>query len=279
MASEVGGEQRCGTGARLRDAREKQGLTLAQAAESLHLDPRTLEALEAEDFAALGADVYVRGHLRRYAELIGESPAQLQELYARSARAAHPDLTRIPHREPGRGAARLVRGSLQGLAGFALFALLWWLLTTPGEKPQPLATAALPASGAAATQANAGAAATQVNAGATATQASAGVAAGLPAPGATQLGLKFSGLSWVEVSDASGRRLLQGLYAAGSAPRTVSGAPPLRVVLGNAAAVGLRVNDQPLALAGLVRHDGSARLLIEGDGRTIAAPPRLAHGD
>ena len=260
MASEVGGEQRCGTGARLRDAREKAGLSLAQAAESLHLDPRTLEALEAEDFAALGADVYVRGHLRRYAELIGESPAQLQELYARSARAAHPDLTRIPHREPGRGAARLVRGSLQGLAGFALFALLWWLLTTPGEKPQPLATAALPASGAAATQASAGAAA-------------------LPAPGATQLGLKFSGLSWVEVSDASGRRLLQGLYAAGSAPRTVSGAPPLRVVLGNAAAVGLRVNDQPLALAGLVRHDGSARLLIEGDGRTMAAPPRLAHGD
>ena len=269
MASEVGGEQRCGTGARLRDAREKQGLTLAQAAASLHLDPSTLEALEAEDFAALGADVYVRGHLRRYAELIGESPAQLQELYARSAPAAHPDLTRIPHREPGRGAARLVRGSLQGLAGFALFALLWWLLTTPGEKPQPLATAALPASGAAATQASAGAAATQANAG----------AAALPAPGATQLGLKFSGLSWVEVSDASGRRLLQGLYAAGSAPRTVSGAPPLRVVLGNAAAVGLRVNDQPLALAGLVRHDGSARLLIEGDGRTIPAPPRLAHGD
>src|SRR5256886_4663050 len=80
MASEVGGEQRCGTGARLRAAREKAGLSLAQAAESLALDPPTLEALEAEDFAALGADVYVRGHLRRYAELIGESPAQLQEL-------------------------------------------------------------------------------------------------------------------------------------------------------------------------------------------------------
>ena len=263
MASEVGGEQRCGTGARLRGAREKAGLSLAQAAESLHLDPRTLEALEAEDFAALGADVYVRGHLRRYAELIGESPAQLQELYARSAPALQPDLTRIPHREPGLGAAPLVVRSLLGLAGVALLALLWWLLTTPGEKPQPLAAAALPAPGAAATQASAG-------------------AAGGPAPGAgptTQLALRFSGLTWVEVSDASGRRLLQGLYAAGSAPRTLSGAPPLRVILGNAAAVGLRVNDQPVTLAGLVRHDGSARLLIEGDGRTIPAPPRLAHGD
>src|SRR5256885_11621997 len=90
-------------------------LPISQAAETLCLDPRTLEALEAEDFAALGADVYVRGHLRRYAELIGESPAQLQELYARSARAAHPDLTRIPHREPGRDAARLVMRSFQVL--------------------------------------------------------------------------------------------------------------------------------------------------------------------
>src|SRR2546423_13296357 len=103
MASEVGGEQRCGTGARLRAGREKQGLSLAQAAETLCLDPRTLEALEAEDFAALGADVYVRGHPRRDAELIGESPAHLHGLYARSARAAHPDLPPLPPREPGPG--------------------------------------------------------------------------------------------------------------------------------------------------------------------------------
>src|SRR3977135_3470887 len=65
MASEVGGEQRCGRGARLRGAREKKGLTVLEAAEKLHVDARTLEALEAEDFAALGADVYVRGHRRR----------------------------------------------------------------------------------------------------------------------------------------------------------------------------------------------------------------------
>jgi cytoskeleton protein RodZ len=258
MASEVGGEQRCGTGARLRGARENQGLSVAQAAERLHLDARTLEALEAEDFAALGADVYVRGHLRRYAELIGESPSELQELYARSASAVRPDLTRIPRRAPG--AARLVMPALLGLAGIALLALLWWLLTTPGERPQPLAAAALPAAAAAATRSSAG-------------------AADAAAPRTTQLALKFSGLSWVEVSDASGRRLLQGLYAAGSAPRTLSGAPPLRVTLGNAPAVALRVNDQAVKLEGLVRHDGSARLLIEAAGRTTPAPPRLAHGD
>jgi cytoskeleton protein RodZ len=255
MASEVGGEQRCGTGARLRGAREHQGLSVVQAAEKLHVDARTLEALEAEDFAALGADVYVRGHLRRYAELLGESPAELQELYASSTQAARPDLTRIPRSEPGSGAARLVLPALLGLAGLALVVLLWWVLTMPGEKPQPLAAA--PPSGAAGAAAEAAPAATT---------------------GATQLALKFSALSWVEVSDASGRRLLQGLYAPGSA-RTLDGAAPLRVILGNAPAVALRVNDQPVKLAGLVRHDGSARLLIDGDGHTSAAPPRLAHGD
>ena len=258
MASEVGGEQRCGTGARLRGALEHQGLTVVQAAEQLHVDARTLEALEAEDFAALGADVYVRGHLRRYAELIGESPAELQELYASSRQAARPDLTRIARRERGGGGARLVLPALLGLAGVALVVLLWWVLTMPGETPQPPA-AALPSTG-------------------TTAAGAADEAARAATAGATQLALKFSALSWAEVSDASGRRLLQGLYAPGSA-RTLSGAAPLRVILGNTPAVAMRVNDQPVKLAGLVRHDGSARLLIDGDGRTTAAPPRLAHGD
>jgi cytoskeleton protein RodZ len=116
-------------------------------------------------------------------------------------------------------------------------------------------------------------------AGASAPQATAGAADGVaPAAGATQLALQFSALSWVEVSDASGRRLLQGLYPAGTT-RTLSGAAPLRVILGNAPAVALRVNDQAVRLGGLVRHDGSARLLIDADGRTTPAPPRLAHGD
>ena len=260
MASEVGGEQRCGTGARLRGAREKKGLTVLDAAEKLYVDARTLEALEAEDFAALGADVYVRGHLRRYAEFIGESPAELQELYASSTQPARPDLTRTPRRDPGNGAARLVLPALLGLVAVALAVLLWRVLTTPGEKPQPLA-ASPPVASASVPQATAGAADEIA-----------------PAASATRLALQFSALSWVEVSDVSGRRLLQGLYAAGST-RTLSGAAPLRVILGNAPAVALRVNDQAVRLGGLVRHDGSARLLIDGDGRTTPAPPRLAHGD
>lgn len=270
MASEVGGERRCGTGARLRGAREQKDLTVPQAAEKLHVDARILEALEAEDFTALGADVYVRGHLRRYAEFIGESPAELQELYTRGTQATRPDLRRIPHSEPGNAAARLLMPALLGLAAVALLVLLWWVLTMPGEKPQPLGAASPPPDAAA--TATAAASASHAIAGAADEVALSGPA------GQTQLALKFSALSWVEVSDTTGRRLLQGLYAAGSA-RTLSGAPPLRMILGNAPAVALRVNGQPVTLEGLARRDGSARLLIDAEGRATAAPPRLAHGD
>ncbi len=111
MAAEAGGDVRAGIGSRLRAAREKKGLTVLQAAERMHVDARTLESLEAEDFAALGAPVYARGHLRHYAELVDESAPELQQLYADATRAtpAQPDLTRIARRlDPGNDSGKLV---------------------------------------------------------------------------------------------------------------------------------------------------------------------------
>ena len=107
---------------------------------------------------------------------------------------------------------------------------------------------------------------------------SAAPAGEAPAPGEARLALSFTAASWVEVSDANGRRLLQGLMDGGSG-RTLAGAAPLRVTLGNAPAVTIQVNGRPVALAGLVRRDGSAHLLIDGSGHASVAPPRLAHGD
>src|ERR1700734_4154199 len=124
MTSEGGS---VGIGARLRAARERRGLTTLQAAEKLHVDARTLEPL--------GADVYVRGHLRRYAELIGESPHELQDLYAKSAPAVQPDLTRIPRGERPSESARFMLPALLTVVALALAGLLWWVLTLPSVKP------------------------------------------------------------------------------------------------------------------------------------------------
>ena len=265
MMSEAGGSVR-GIGARLRAARERKGLTVLQAAEKLHVDARLLEALERDDFAALGADVYVRGHLRRYAEAVGESPAQLQELYAGNAHAARPDLTRIPHSEPGKPSARLLPSALLLIIGCALAGALWWLITLPGQKAQPLAVGP-PASASGAPRAAPELPAAQSAAGLTPPLSAAGAGG---AASAVQLALHFSAASWVEISDADGRRLLHGLIEAGSA-RTLDGAAPLRVVLGNAPAVALRVNGQPVTLERLVHHDGSAHVLIDASGHASAS--------
>jgi cytoskeletal protein RodZ len=100
--SETGSEPRSGIGARLRAGRERMGLTLLQAAEKMHVDPKVVESLESERFDALGAVVFVRGHLRRYAELIGESASPMLDLLPGGANPAMPDLTRLPKAAPSR---------------------------------------------------------------------------------------------------------------------------------------------------------------------------------
>ena len=139
MAAEAGGDIRAGIGTRLRAAREKKGLTLLQAAERMHVDARILESLEAENFAALGAPVYARGHLRHYAELVDESAAELQQLYADATRAApaQPDLTRIARMEPGNDSGKLVGPAVIGLVAVALVGTVWWVLTLSVDKVQP----------------------------------------------------------------------------------------------------------------------------------------------
>src|SRR5580700_1919306 len=141
MTSAAPGPDVRGIGARLRAARELKGLTMLQAAEKLHVDARVLEALEAEDFAALGADVYVRGHLRRYAVLVGESPSELQQLYSGGVQAARPDLTRIPRAAPAAHSSALALPALLAVVGVAIAGILWWALHLPGQRAREVVPA------------------------------------------------------------------------------------------------------------------------------------------
>ncbi len=262
-----------GIGARLRAARERKGQTVLQAAEKLHVDARVLEALETENFEPLGADVYARGHLRRYAELVGESPAELQELYTNTSPQLRPDLTRIPRGERAPESARLMLPALLGVIALALAGLVWWLLTLPGAKPRPLAPAviaAAPLSPEAAPTGALAAPATLARPEAPPPAAAAG--------GGETLTLKFSGESWVQIADGRGHMLLDGLQPAGST-RAVSGAAPLRVVLGNAPAVALEVNGHPASLAGLVRRHGDAHVSIDASGAVSLTPSAPGRGD
>jgi cytoskeleton protein RodZ len=61
-------------GALLQQERIRRGLSVQQSAEGLHLDTWIVEAIEANQFLALGAPVYAKGYLRKYAMLLGLAP-------------------------------------------------------------------------------------------------------------------------------------------------------------------------------------------------------------
>jgi cytoskeletal protein RodZ len=90
-----------GIGEALRAARRAQGRTLADAANATRVRETYLAALEQEDFAALGDDVYARGFLRSYARYLGLDPEPLLDAYrhgtvARERRGQPPPGRRQP---------------------------------------------------------------------------------------------------------------------------------------------------------------------------------------
>lgn len=262
-----------GVGARLRSARERRRMTILQAAERLHVDPDMLEALEADNFAALGAPVYLKGHLRHYAELVGESPEALQSLVASSPTPLPPpDLTRAPRpaKEDGR---RLAGSAVLGVLVFAVAGTAWWVMSlshhgpgAPGSNPVPaLPRAAAAGSGPARAIAPAS--------GAPGAPTRTALAAGEP----MRLLLTFSAASWVEVYDAANHRLLYGLITAPGV-RTLAGQGPVRVLLGNAPGVALEVDGRPASFAPFVRANHSAQFVIAADGRLMPAAARAKGG-
>ena len=58
-------------GERLRKARRENDISVRDIAKELHLDEYKVRALEKNEFDVLGAPVFAKGHLRKYAELVG----------------------------------------------------------------------------------------------------------------------------------------------------------------------------------------------------------------
>lgn len=83
-------------GQRLRLAREQKGLSCEQAARRLRIPTVIVEAMEREDWARLGAPIYVRSHVGAYLGLL-ELPATLVE-QAANTHAAAPRLTAMASR-------------------------------------------------------------------------------------------------------------------------------------------------------------------------------------
>jgi cytoskeleton protein RodZ len=238
-------------GARLKREREASGMTEQQAAEALNLDPTVITVLEANDFAALGAPVFAKGHLRRYAAMLGLDEDEILGAYERSKQQVD-EPTLVPKSRlemaPVRDDSRwpwVVGGAVAFVAAALVIAYvsengLPWSRSADTasavaivEPDGPQVDAPEPAATPAATHV------TPPEAVDAAAAPSAPVTAA--APGQVTLQLRFTEDSWVEVFDGSGKAVLYDLGKAGS-ERTIAAAPPLSVTLGNAPAVTIAVN-------------------------------------
>jgi cytoskeleton protein RodZ len=77
--------------------REQAGLTQQQLAVALNVSPEMIQALDDDDYSTLGAPVFARGHLRRYAEHLKIDPTPLLEAYAQIADLTEPRVV-VPER-------------------------------------------------------------------------------------------------------------------------------------------------------------------------------------
>jgi len=125
-------------GQRLTRCREAMGLTTTTAAARLHCDESIIVSLEADRFAEIGARVFVQGHLRRYADLIGAPTAELMaDWAAQGAALAAPDLTKIP-RAPMPTVDSQAWGRRLGIVAAAVVIAVaaWWILQGAGVSGQ-----------------------------------------------------------------------------------------------------------------------------------------------
>lgn len=291
-------------GQRLQRARAAKQLSLAAAAAELKVPVAVLEALERDDHGRLGAPIYVRGHLRSYAQLLGLPPILAETAARHVEMPALRSAQRVSHLRYL--ADRYALRAVYLLLTAAIFVPVLWVATQRPQfdpasavrsldTPPPLPTPAPASTSEAATAASPAAA------------EGATPAPGVPAPGSSEVEgssaegedfpmmasltpfypsraaepappaaatsdalaadgwvFRFRADSWVEVVAVDGRRLEYGLVRAGS-QRLFADGQIARVALGNADGVEVLRKGQSLSLDAF-RRANVARFAVSSTG-------------
>jgi cytoskeleton protein RodZ len=275
-------------GERLAAARREQQITVLEVAKELHLDEPKVRALEQNEFDILGAPVFAKGHLRKYASLVGvDMDDVLQDYYKLNRSSGMPPVVG----KVRKSARDFSSGPWIGVIVVIIIAAAsyWWFAVAraPVDLPdlQP---------------ANSDSQTSDLSTTGVTDDGLEEVSVELPAPiveepiveevvtddfvevptialvqdQSTPVGrgvesgvelvrvtMTFSGDCWTDISDANGRQLYFDLGRAGRTAE-VSGEAPLSVLFGDAVNVSLRVNgaDYPISPADL--RGETARLTI-----------------
>lgn len=233
-----------GVGERLRETRVEAGLSIADVASRLRMQIRVVEALEAGNWARLGAPVFVRGQLRSYLRLL-KLPESLADSVPDAVSAQPPVLTPRTYTPPMQRMLDKAMGRAVYVVITALIAVPVWVATrshVDGSRPAETASLGLDGSLQSGAEPARPARPTPVTAslGALPKRTAVDVPSAddgdeVPAA-ASDLVLRFTGDSWIEVSAPDGAQVEQALVKAGQERRFEAGVVG-QVKLGNANAV------------------------------------------
>lgn len=259
-------------GVRLRQAREKAGLSVEQVGQQLKLPVAIVKAMEVDDWPRLGAPVYVRSYLGSYLRLVGLPPALAEE--AARTKPAPELVTMASHSRLRHALSRSMRNVVYLVMTAVLVVPVYLvarhyqsgapaevltLETTPGTLPAPVSVA--PVVSAPAAEA--------VDNGPAPVMASMAPFKKPPVAATPGLVLRFQGESWLEAYDASGTSIERALVESGAERRYAPGQVG-RITLGRADAVEVSFAGRAVDLSPY-RAANVARFTVNSDGEPAPA--------
>jgi cytoskeleton protein RodZ len=246
--------RRAEVGSRLRVARERQGLSLADIEIATKVPARHLEALEHGDAGTLPSPAYAAGFIRAYARHLGLDAPALVRAYRGEEETPAAEIAVAAPAEPVPNTPfyppvvipqpRALRGPLLiggavavGLLLVILIAALVWGRPTPSgttvELPPLVATA---------------------------TPRTSSVEQALPPLRAISVTVSSRSRVWMRVYEPGGRTLFSGILAPGGSFRVPQDARDPRLSIGYPGALAITVGGAPVAGLGDTRAVSGARL-------------------
>lgn len=252
-------------GASLVEARLAAGLTTADVAEKTRIRRTLVEAIENDDYSHCGGDVYARGHLGTIARTVGLDPAPLLAEFDTTHADSAPTASEVfeaetsarPERRGPNWTAAMV-GALVLVVGLGL----WQLVSRP-DQPRETTNGITPSVTAPATTT----APTSEPPAITETpEPSDSAVAEVPDGGVTVRITASGGRSWIAATEGT-KQVFQGILEDGQS-KTFTDDLKIKLVIGNAGAVRLKVNGTDLGSPGT---NGQVARLTFGPGDPTAA--------
>jgi len=248
-------------GSRLRFARESKGLTISELSAQVRIREVLVKHIEKDEFEKVGADVYVRGHIRVMAQVLDLNPDELMALYPASGAGESPfdQPVLAPDTEvlevasvvaeqqnktsqftgsyfqplenfrakSGTNWSLMMASTLGIITVIAIGSVIVSSFNTPQEVVAEVSATPKPAT----------------------TKATENLTANIPAPGVDVLIKAEGNSSWVRATDINDVELFEGIIREGQEQR-VGSVDGVKLLLGNAGAITLTVNGQALGKAG-----------------------------